>query len=125
MLKKNILTILTSLIIAFLSLASADTFNKIPIVHFRGIDKVVHFCMYAFFTAVILFDNRKSLNSYNRALLLSLVPFFFGALMELLQSWLTTTRTGSFFDLLFNVFGILFILLIYLFIRKSGKAGSD
>lgn len=121
MIRKNFFSIITALIIMFLSLASAETFKKIPVYHFRGIDKVVHFCMYLIFTGVILFENRKTISRTGHLFLIALIPLFFGGLMELLQSWLTTTRTGSIFDLLFNILGILFSLLIFRFISHPGK----
>jgi VanZ family protein len=53
--------------------------------------------------------------------LISLIPFFFGALMELLQSLLTSSRSGSIYDLIFNLAGILFSVLIFLIIRSFQK----
>jgi VanZ family protein len=121
MLRKNIFSILVALVILYLSLASAETFNKIPVFHFRGMDKVVHFGMYAVFMGVLLYENRIRINTGRRLALVALIPFIFGATLELMQSWLTTTRTGSIYDLLFNLFGILFSIGIYLLAKNSGR----
>jgi VanZ family protein len=121
MIKKNILSISTALVIFYLSLASSETLNKIPIFHFSGMDKVVHFTMYAFLTGVLLYENRKRIETWYRLVIIALIPFFFGALLELLQSCLTTSRTGSIFDMLFNLSGILFSVIIYLLAKNTNR----
>jgi len=121
MLRKNILSISVALVILYLNLASSETFNKIPVFHFRGEDKVVHFGMYAVFMGVLLYENRKRINTGRRLALVVLIPFIFGAVLELMQSWLTTSRTGSIYDLLFNLFGILFSIGIYQLAMNSGR----
>jgi len=123
MLRKNILSISVALVILYLSLASSETFNKIPMFHFRGMDKVVHFGMYAVFSGVILYENRKRINTGRRLAVVALIPFIFGGVLEMMQSWLTTTRTGSIYDLLFNLCGILFSVGIYLLVMNSKRAG--
>ena len=119
MIRNNKWSIFSALVILYLSLASADALNRIPVIHFKGMDKLVHFCMYAFFMGVLLFENRKRIKSKSDILKISLVPLFFGALLEILQSCLTTTRTGSIADLLFNIAGILFSIIVFLLLRKN------
>ena len=91
--------------------------------HFRGMDKVVHFGMYAVFMGVLLYENRKRINTGRRIALVALIPFLFGAMLEFMQSWLTISRTGSIYDLLFNLCGILFSVGIYLLVMNSKSAG--
>lgn len=112
-------SIFSALVILYLSLANADALNRIPVIHFKGMDKLVHFCMYAFFTGVLLFENRKRIKQKVTIFIISLIPLFFGALLEILQSCLTTTRTGSVADLLFNIAGIIFSILVFLLLRKK------
>jgi VanZ family protein len=123
MIRNNILSICSAIVILYLSLASASTFNKIDIIHFKGLDKVVHFCMYAFFMGIILFEHRKKMRVSLSLLPVALIPVFFGALLEILQSCLTTTRTGSFFDFLFDVAGITFSIIIFLLLKRRKEAG--
>ncbi len=113
MIRKNILSILTALAILYLSLASSETINKIPVFHFQGEDKIVHFVMYAFFTGILLYENRNRIETGHRLIIIALIPFIFGASLELMQSLFTTTRGGSIFDLLSNLAGILFSVIIY------------
>jgi VanZ family protein len=123
MLRKNILSISVALIILYLSLASAETFNKIPVFHFRDMDKVVHFGMYATLMGAILFENRKRIETNGRLALIACIPFIFGAMLELMQSWLTTSRSGSIYDQLANSFGILFSVSVFLLFRNRKTEG--
>ncbi len=117
MIKRNIFSIIVALGIFYLSLSSTETYDKISIFSFPGIDYVVHFLMYFIFMGVILFEHRKNIHKIRRLFLISLIPLFYGAFMELLQLWLTVTRTGSLFDLLFNFAGIVFAIIICFIIR--------
>ena len=121
MVKKNIFSIIVAIIIMYLSLTSSSTFEKIPIINIPNLDKIVHFGMYFGFMSVIIFENRKMLKSTRSLFLLALIPLLYGILMEILQSALTTSRTGSFYDVVSNSFGILVSLLIWLSIKPSVK----
>jgi VanZ family protein len=121
MIRKNILSIVVALIIAFLSLASAEKIHDFSSLNFRGLDKIVHFIMYFIFMSVILFENRNRLVLTRPVFFIGLIPFLFGSVMELLQSLITTSRSGGIYDLLFNLAGILFSIIIFLLARYFGK----
>jgi VanZ family protein len=121
MIKKNILSILVAVLIAYLSLSESDNFNKVSFLNFPGADKIVHFLMYFAFMSVIVFENRKNIGKIPALLLISLIPFFYGALMEVLQTLLTSTRIGSALDLLSDLAGVLFTVVICLIIRPVRK----
>ena len=121
MVKKNIFSIIVAIIIMYLSLTSSRTFEKIPIINIPNLDKIVHFGMYFGLMSVIIFENRKMLKSTRSLFLLALIPLLYGILMEILQSALTTSRTGSFYDVVSNSFGILVSLLIWLSIKPFIK----
>jgi VanZ family protein len=121
MVKKNVFSILVALIILYLSLSNPHTFDKVPIIKIPHIDKIVHFLMYFGFMSVIIFENRKLINNVRQLLLISLIPLFYGILMEVLQSVLTTSRTGDIFDVLFNTIGIFTSLLLCIWINPFMK----
>jgi VanZ family protein len=121
MIKRNIFSIIIAFLILILSLTNAEDLQKISVIHFKGFDKLIHFIMYFAFMSVILFENRKIEVRTGSLFLIALIPFVFGALMELLQTLLTASRTGNVYDLLFNLAGILFSLFIYLIIRSFQK----
>jgi VanZ family protein len=121
MIKKNIFSILIALIIMYLSLANAHTFDKAPFIDIPNIDKAVHFCMYFGLMLVIILENKNSIKSIGHLFLLGLIPLSFGILMEILQATLTVTRSGSFFDALANSAGILVSILLWLWIKPTKK----
>ena len=125
MIKKNILSILVALIILYLSLASADTFKKVSFISFPNIDKVVHFGMYFGFMSVIIFENRKTIKKNSQLFLTGLIPLFYGILMEFLQAVLTIDRFADIYDVLFNTFGILISILLWLWIKPFVMIKSD
>ena len=121
MIRKNIFSILVALIIAYLSLSDADNYDKVSFFNFPGADKIIHSLMYFAFMSVIVFENSKNIGKVKILLLITLVPFCFGALMEILQMLLTTTRTGSLTDLLADLGGILLSVALCLIIRPLRK----
>jgi VanZ family protein len=121
MIKKNIFSLLVALIIMYLSLASSHTFDKIPLINIPNIDKFVHFAMFFGLMSVIILENRRKIKSPSYLFMSGLIPLFYGILMEVLQSTLTTTRTGSFYDAVADGTGILASILIWLWIKSPKK----
>jgi VanZ family protein len=119
MLKKNLLSLLVALVIMYLSLTNTEKFQKITILKIPNLDKIVHFGMYFVFMSAIIFVNRKYLENKRHLFLIALIPFFYGILMEILQATLTNSRTGSFFDVVFNSAGIMFSAFLWLWIKAS------
>jgi len=121
MVKRNIFSIITALVILYLSLSSSDNFDAIPFLNIPGFDKIAHFGMYFFFMSVIVFENRLNIKYRNTLYLIAIIPAIYGILMELLQALLTNNRTGSFLDMLFNVIGISFSVLLCLVLKPVRK----
>lgn len=105
----------------YLSLTSSDTFDKVPLFNIPYLDKIVHFLMYFGLMSVIIFENRKTLETAGILFLTALIPLFYGILMEILQAIFTATRTGSFYDIIFNSAGILVSLLLWMWIKPLLK----
>jgi VanZ family protein len=118
MIRKNIFSILTAAIIFYLSMANSHTFDKVPII-IPNFDKIVHFGMYFGLTSVLIFENRKTVKSDGNLFFLSLIPFFYGIILEIMQSVFTSTRTGSIFDVLADSAGIVVSILLWLWIKSS------
>lgn len=94
-------------VILFFCLINSGELKQITIPNF---DKVVHvFFHFVFTTLWFLFFKKKFESSSNyRALMVSVVfSFFFGIIIELLQQYFTTTRTGDVLDIVANLFGAL------------------
>ena len=121
MVKKNIISILLALVIMYLSLSPSDTYENISFPDIPFLDKIVHFGMYFMLMSSIVFENRKVLRTKSQLFLLSLIPVCFGITMEILQSVLIESRTGSIYDVIFNSAGILFSLVLWLFIKSYNE----
>lgn len=111
MFKKNILSLITALVILYLSFARAETFDKVNVLGLRHLDKAVHICMYFGLMIVLLYENKSVLKGTGSIFILALIPFTYGTLIEFLQSWLTVSRKGDFFDAVFNFIGIFLALI--------------
>jgi VanZ family protein len=111
-----------SIIIGFLILWLSLTGSNIPIpgrmLEIPYIDKLGHFGMYAFFSAVLLLDSCHWRVDGKFNYLILLIPLFFGALMEILQMTLTATRKAEEIDLLANIAGIAVGVLLASFAKK-------
>ena len=121
MIKRNIFSIITALFILYLSVSGSENYDNISFFNFPGADYIVHFVMYFVFTGVIIFEHRKEIFKIRRLLLISLIPLFYGALMELLQLWFTVSRSGSWYDLLFDFAGIIASVIICITIKPIRK----
>ena len=87
-----------------------------------GLDKVVHFLMYATFAFLCLWGYRQQFISngiaYQRkALLLAVViSIAYGGITELMQEYLVPSRTGDWIDFLADIAGTLVgAMIFYLF----------
>jgi len=118
MIKRYKFSLLLSLIILYLSLKNADELNKVQFFNIPNFDKIAHLCMYFALMSLIIFETRKKTLKIHSLLLLALFPFFYGILLEILQSTVTTTRTGSLYDAIFNTLGIIFSVAFWLVIRS-------
>jgi VanZ family protein len=126
MVKKNILSIIVALIILYLSLASSDTFDSVPVFNIPYYDKLVHFCMYSGFMAVLILESRNKIKSNLQLFLIALIPLSYGILMEILQGCLTTSRSASSLDVVANLTGITASVLLWLWVKRyfNGKIKS-
>ncbi len=121
MVKKYFFTILTASVIMYLSMANAHTFDKVSLIKIPNIDKVVHFCMYFGLMSVAIFENRKTIRNTGHLFSLGIIPMIYGILVEILQSTLTSTRTGSIYDALADGVGILLSILLCIWIKPFKK----
>jgi hypothetical protein len=121
MIKKNIFSIITALIILFLSFAKAETFSMFDNLGVRQLDKLVHACMYFAFMLVLLYENRLAVKNTGSLFILAIIPFIFGTLIEFCQSWFTLTRKGDFFDAFSNLIGIFFAIATWLLFQKFSR----
>jgi VanZ family protein len=121
MIKNNIFSILVSLVILYLSLANARTFENIGFFEIPYLDKFVHFGLYFLFMAVIILEHRNSFKNTRQIIVVALIPVFFGGLMELFQSGFTANRRADVLDIMFNTAGTATAVCIWLFLTPYYK----
>lgn len=121
MVKKNILSLTTALVILYLSFVRAETFNKVNVLDLKHLDKAVHMFMYFGLMIVLLYENRSALKSTSSIFILAIIPLTYGTLIEFLQSWLTITRKGDFFDAFFNLIGIFLAMVAWKLFQNFSK----
>ncbi len=117
MIRNNKFSILISLIILYLSLANAKTFEKAGVFDIKYLDKMAHFGLYFIFTLTVIIEHRDFFKNTRQLLLIALIPFGFGTLMEFMQADFTATRTGDIIDVFANTGGILAALYLWLIIK--------
>jgi VanZ family protein len=121
MIKKNKFTILIAMVIVYLSLAGSLTFGQGGIINIPYIDKIGHFGLYFILMSVIILEHKDSFQNTRQILLVALIPFFFGTLMEFLQMTITTDRKGEILDALSNSIGITVAMFLWLFFKPYYK----
>jgi VanZ family protein len=99
-------------------MADSQSFDQVPFLNIPHLDKIVHFLMYFGLMSVIIFEHRKSINGSTQLILIALIPFTYGILIEILQLTITTSRSGNFYDVLANSTGIIISVIIWLLIGK-------
>lgn len=119
MIKKNIFTIITTLAILYLSLAGSVTFGHVSNIPY--IDKIGHLGLYFILMIVIILEHKNSFRNTRQLILIALLPFFFGTLMELLQMTITSDRRGELLDAAANSAGITAALFLWLLIKPYYK----
>lgn len=99
-------SIIIGLLILWLSLSGSKSLVPGRMLNIPYIDKMGHFAMYAFFSAMLLMDSCRWQTERRFNYLILLIPILFGALMEIMQMTLTTSRQAETIDLVANISGV-------------------
>ena len=116
MLKKYKWVFVASTYTLFIIIGSLSNLSNVPKVSFSNADKLVHAgcyggCLLIWYVATL------SLNTRTKLVILSLLVFLFGVVMELLQVLLTTHRQADWLDILANTSGILVVFILLKFFK--------
>ena len=92
-------------------------------------DKIMHFIFYGIFSFLLirafLIYFKKSKSVWLFALVTFLIIFFFGITLEIIQARFTSYRQGDLMDMVFNLGGCIFailLVLIFPYFRFSSEA---
>ena len=117
-LKQYPLSIILSLLIWVVCLIPIP---ETPLNEISFIDKWTHFLMYAILTMVILWERHKASNELKFLPITLTIPILQGILIELAQAYLTTCRSGDWFDALCNTIGVLIGAIIFYLTNSKTK----
>ena len=116
-------TLIISGLIAFLSLSNFNDLSTPKVLMFYGADKLVHFIMYFSLSLVFMLEchyNSIFKLNHSKLILINLLPLFMSISFELLQEYFTTSRTGSYYDEIFNIVGIVTAIFAF-YVTKNWK----
>ena len=119
MIKRNIFSLIIAIIICYLSLANARTFENSVFSGIPQFDKFVHFSMYFALMSVIILEHRRSIRNIRQIFLIAIIPFAYGVLLEFAQAYLTTTRSGSVYDALADLAGVFFSIFLWFLLKNK------
>ncbi|MGC9374731.1 MAG: VanZ family protein [Bacteroidales bacterium] len=112
---------LVSLFILYGSITSEENLNKISLLNFPYMDKVIHMLLYFILSLTILASLIRSgkQKKHNHMLITFVWVISYGMLMEVFQFYLTQTRSAEILDILANTTGCIFAFLLYSYIKKT------
>ncbi len=111
-------SIIIGLLILWLSLSGSKSLVPGRMLNIPYIDKMGHFAMYAFFSAMLLMDSCRWQTERRFNYLILIIPLLFGALMEIMQMTLTTSRKAETIDLVANIGGVTAGILLAHIVKK-------
>mgnify|MGYP001235131233 CR=1 FL=1 len=114
-------TLIVSLFIFLASMIPGNEVNKVNWLSIPNIDKIIHLVMYFLLAMIMVYDvshAKENLSSKRIFLISTLLPIFYGALLEILQLTLTNSRSGDFFDFVFNSIGVILAIILWSSLRN-------
>lgn len=116
-------SILSVIIIVYLSFAPPSDFREMPKVNILFFDKIVHVALYVFLTIVLIFDfrshNKFSKNSSMYIVQCILFPIILGGCIEIAQDKWFYPRTAEWVDWFADILGVSIGLVITHFYKRK------
>lgn len=100
--------------IIVLSLLPKSALHTEKVHLFNGADKIVHFLMYFILMSIWFYASKKIQEAKRRRFMIIGIVFsvFLGIILEILQKYLDIGRSFDTFDIVANITGVFFVLLI-------------
>ena len=116
-------SILSVVVILYLSFAPPSDFSEMPKVNILFFDKIVHVALYLFLTIVLIFDfrshNKFSKNNSIYIVQCILFPIVLGGCIEIAQDKWFYPRTAEWVDWLADILGVIIALVVTLFYKRK------
>ncbi|PKP39119.1 MAG: hypothetical protein CVT98_03160, partial [Bacteroidetes bacterium HGW-Bacteroidetes-15] len=88
-------------------------------------DKLVHFIMLMVLALLLISEFNKHRRTYNVSpkafLWAAIISVLYGAVLEILQHFVFTSRYASLWDIMANCLGVTAALLLYRFVNKATR----
>ncbi len=112
--------IIIALIICYGSLTSSSNLNKVNLLTFENIDKLMHFLMYAALSLLFFIALRKNsqFKRIERIIITLTLVISYGLMMEVFQFYFTNDRSAEVTDAVANIFGSFFGIFIFPIFNK-------
>jgi VanZ family protein len=116
-------SILSVVVILYLSFAPPSDFSEMPKVNILFFDKIVHVALYVFLTIVLIFDyrnhNKLSKTNYIYIAQCILFPIVMGGCIEIAQDKWFYPRTAEWVDWLADILGVTIALVVTHFYKRK------
>ena len=112
-------------IVAYLCLMKS---SDVPVVQITNLDKIVHAFFHFVFTLLwfLYFKNHFSrMSTFKKAIIPFLLSVFFGLLIEFFQNVFTVTRMAELYDVLANISGAIFAVILILLYEKMSQPNEN
>ncbi len=117
--KRNLIILIVVYILIITLLSCFNLNVKINYSQYPYVDKSVHFLFFFGLNFLLLnfFKVIKWINSYKRAIAISLLTISYGFVIEIIQHF--TGRQFDFNDIVYNVLGVVVSLVVCMYKRKN------
>lgn len=116
-------SILSVVVILYLSFAPPSDFSEMPKVNILFFDKIIHVALYIFLTIVLIYDfrnhNKFSKNNSIYIVQCILFPIVLGGCIEIAQDKWFYPRTAEWVDWLADILGVTIALVVTLFYKRK------
>jgi VanZ family protein len=108
-------TIIWAIIIAYLLFTPGNKLPKVKLFTFYGADKLIHIFIFMVFQFLLFLDGfaRLQFLKVKRIINLIIITLTYATTTEVLQFFLIENRTGSIFDLIADIGGIIFAFTLF------------
>ena len=117
-------SIITTIVICYLSFAQPDTFDKVPKLHIDNLDKLIHMIMYFALTSILWYDYSKIVKHKTEKTLIIVgvvYPILLGGFIEIAQQKWFYPRTAEWIDWGADILGVLIGSILVFMVYKTKK----
>lgn len=105
-----------------ITVLSLVSFEKNKIISIANTDKLVHFSFY-FILTLLLLKSIQTISKFKYLIVIAL-SLIYGIIIEIFQTYFTSTRSGDLFDVIANFTGIICAIILSYFIFEKNSSSK-